>query len=163
MKFLILIFFSGGVDNLDKIICTYTVKRKTFRWPLNCFFYMIDVSAYNSFVLFNLKFKKEKNLTRQRGKSLEILANQLIVPYVELRKQKIAQNNFKHVKSGLIESIRKVAGLIKAPWAGTAVKKDGSCHLCLLDRVKAKRTTLCCIKCGNSKNHLNLICKNCEN
>ncbi|XP_059196338.1 piggyBac transposable element-derived protein 4-like [Centropristis striata] len=42
----------GGVDNLDKVVGTYSCRRKTHRWPQVLFCNMIDVSAFNAFVIF---------------------------------------------------------------------------------------------------------------
>lgn len=53
----------GGVDNLDKVTSVYTCKRKTARWPLVIFYNILDVSAYNSFVLWT-----EINPTYNQGK-----------------------------------------------------------------------------------------------
>ncbi|XP_039907147.1 piggyBac transposable element-derived protein 4-like [Simochromis diagramma] len=41
----------GGVDNLDKVVSTYSCRRKTRRWPVALFHNMVDVAAYNAFVL----------------------------------------------------------------------------------------------------------------
>lgn len=41
----------GGVDNLDKVTATYSCRHMTARWPLVIFFHIIDVSAYNAFVI----------------------------------------------------------------------------------------------------------------
>ncbi|KAE8278205.1 hypothetical protein D5F01_LYC23722 [Larimichthys crocea] len=41
----------GGVDNLDKVVGTYSCRRRTNRWPLALFHNLIDVSLYNAFVL----------------------------------------------------------------------------------------------------------------
>ncbi|XP_040268703.1 piggyBac transposable element-derived protein 4-like [Bufo bufo] len=41
----------GGVDNLDKLTATYTCQRMTRRWPMAVFSNILDVSAYNAFVL----------------------------------------------------------------------------------------------------------------
>ncbi|KAM3911226.1 piggyBac transposable element-derived protein 4-like [Leptodactylus fuscus] len=41
----------GAVDTLDQVISTYTCKRKTNRWPMIIFYNILDVSAYNAFVL----------------------------------------------------------------------------------------------------------------
>ncbi|KAL7870844.1 hypothetical protein SRHO_G00083410 [Serrasalmus rhombeus] len=43
----------GGVDNLDKMTATYTCQRMTRRWPMVVFYNILDVSAYNAFVLWN--------------------------------------------------------------------------------------------------------------
>ncbi|KAK6307271.1 hypothetical protein J4Q44_G00224190 [Coregonus suidteri] len=41
----------GGVDNLDKVTATYSCQRMTARWPLVIFYNIVDVSAYNAYVL----------------------------------------------------------------------------------------------------------------
>ncbi|XP_069821040.1 uncharacterized protein [Dendropsophus ebraccatus] len=41
----------GGVDNLDKLTATYTCQRMTRSWPMVVFYNILDVSAYNAFVL----------------------------------------------------------------------------------------------------------------
>lgn len=41
----------GGIDNLDKITCTYSCRRKTSHWPIALFHNMLDVAGYNAFVL----------------------------------------------------------------------------------------------------------------
>ncbi len=41
----------GGVDNLDKLTATYTCQRMTRRWPIVVFYSILDVSAYNAFML----------------------------------------------------------------------------------------------------------------
>ncbi|XP_029553209.1 uncharacterized protein LOC115152471 [Salmo trutta] len=48
----------GGVDNLDKVIGTYSFRRMTARCPLVIFHNIIDVSSYNAFVIWT-----EINLT----------------------------------------------------------------------------------------------------
>ena len=41
----------GGVDNLDKVIGTYSCRRMTTRWPLVIFHNILEVSSYNAFVI----------------------------------------------------------------------------------------------------------------
>lgn len=43
----------GGVDVADQMLETYSCQRKTNRWPLKFFEYMIDVSALNGFVVYS--------------------------------------------------------------------------------------------------------------
>ncbi|KAK1882537.1 PiggyBac transposable element-derived protein 4 [Dissostichus eleginoides] len=42
----------GGIDNLDKVVGSYSCRRMTHRWPQVLFYNMIDVSAFNAFLLF---------------------------------------------------------------------------------------------------------------
>ena len=41
----------GGVYNFDKLAVTYSVKRKTRRWPMCIFSNIVDISAVNAFVI----------------------------------------------------------------------------------------------------------------
>jgi len=41
----------GGVDHLDKMCSEYTSRKRTLRWPKIVFQHMLDVTAYNSFIL----------------------------------------------------------------------------------------------------------------
>ena len=42
----------SGVDTLDQVVHCYSVKRKMNRWSFALFCYLVDIEAYNSFVLF---------------------------------------------------------------------------------------------------------------
>lgn len=42
----------GGVDTLDQLVGTYRCKRKVKRWPVAFYANMMDISAWNAFVLF---------------------------------------------------------------------------------------------------------------
>jgi hypothetical protein len=41
----------GGVDHLDQMCGFYTTRKRTLRWPKCVFQHMIDVTAFNAFVL----------------------------------------------------------------------------------------------------------------
>lgn len=66
------------VDTLDQFVNTYTCKRKTNHWPMIVFYDMVDITAYNAFVLWTSINPgwNENKLTRRRlflkelGKSL---------------------------------------------------------------------------------------------
>ncbi|XP_053946583.1 piggyBac transposable element-derived protein 4-like [Anastrepha ludens] len=76
----------GGVDTLDKAVSGYTCKRMTKRWPQVVFSNIIDISAYNAFVLFKFANHawKEGCLTKRRF-YLENLGMQLVTPYIKKR------------------------------------------------------------------------------
>ena len=42
----------GGVDAFNEMIKSRTCRRKTRRWPLGVFYFLVDVGAYNSYVLY---------------------------------------------------------------------------------------------------------------
>ena len=69
----------GGVDNLDKLVRTYSSIRKCNRWPVTLFFNLIEIAAYNALVcyVFTNPNYHEGKLSRRRL-FLEELAFQLI-------------------------------------------------------------------------------------
>nr|XP_055053772.1 piggyBac transposable element-derived protein 4-like [Misgurnus anguillicaudatus] len=76
----------GGVDNLDKVTSAYSCQRKTARWPLVVFYNILDVSAYNAFILW-----REINPNWNEGKLykrrlfLDELGKALIKPNIQRR------------------------------------------------------------------------------
>ena len=77
----------GGVDDLDQKVCHYTTWRKTHRWSLAVFYNMLDISAYNVYVLFNIHPPAQgvDNSSRVRFKFLCSLGDQLLKPNMLLR------------------------------------------------------------------------------
>ena len=45
----------GVVDRMDQMVQMYSCKRKTMRWPMVFFFYMIDVAGIAAFLIWNSK------------------------------------------------------------------------------------------------------------
>ncbi|XP_030270458.1 piggyBac transposable element-derived protein 4-like [Sparus aurata] len=80
--------YKGGVDNLDKVIGTYSCRRMTARWPLVIFHNIIDVSSYNAFVLWReinpgwLPGKRNK-----RRLFLEQLGKAMVTPLIQKRER----------------------------------------------------------------------------
>nr|XP_020470705.1 LOW QUALITY PROTEIN: piggyBac transposable element-derived protein 4-like [Monopterus albus] len=73
----------GGVDNM---VTAYSCKRRTLRWPLVIFFDMLDISAYNAFVVWtavNPEWNRRK-LQRRRF-FMEELGKALVTPYMQTR------------------------------------------------------------------------------
>jgi len=55
----------GGVDHLDQMCAGYNSRKRTCRWPKCVFQHMIDVSAYNAFVLWKNVTGKENMKRRE--------------------------------------------------------------------------------------------------
>lgn len=76
----------GGVDNLDKLVSGYSCKRRTLCWPLVIFFNILDISAYNAFVIWmalNPNWNKAK--LQRRRLFLQELGKELIKPHIQRR------------------------------------------------------------------------------
>ncbi|KAM6960634.1 mucin-5B-like [Aplochiton taeniatus] len=76
----------GGVDNLDKVTATYSCQRKTARWPLVVFHNIVDVSAYNAYVLW-IEINEQWNASElyRRRLFLEELGKALVTPKIQNR------------------------------------------------------------------------------
>jgi len=79
----------------------------TNRWTVNSFIYILDVAAYNSFVLDRLRNPDlyQKDFNRQRRYSLERLAVQLIRLGIKSRIDKCSLNNFWGIRSTITNAI----------------------------------------------------------
>lgn len=76
----------GGVDNLDKVAGTYSCKRRTTRWPLAIFHNIIDISTYNSFVIWReLNPTWRASVRNWRRHFLEELGKALVTPCMQKR------------------------------------------------------------------------------
>ncbi|XP_067439805.1 piggyBac transposable element-derived protein 4-like [Thunnus thynnus] len=76
----------GGVDNLDKVIGTYSCRRMTARWPLVVFHNIVNVLVYNAFVIWrelNPAWMSCKH--NKRRVFLEQLGKVLVTPLIERR------------------------------------------------------------------------------
>lgn len=74
----------GGVDTLDKLVGTYPCRRKVNRWPVAVFCNMLDISAYNAFVIFtelNPAWNSNKKKIKRRLFLLD-LGFALVRPYI---------------------------------------------------------------------------------
>ncbi|XP_053296890.1 piggyBac transposable element-derived protein 4-like [Pleuronectes platessa] len=78
----------GGVDNLDKVVGTYSCRRMTARWPLVIFHNMIDVSSYNAFVIWRELYPDwmQRKLNKRRF-FLEELGKALVSSFMEQRER----------------------------------------------------------------------------
>lgn len=76
----------GGVDNLDKLVTGYSCKRRTLRWPLVIFFNILDISAYNAFVIWMaLNPDWNRGKLQRRRLFLEELGKALVRPQIQRR------------------------------------------------------------------------------
>ena len=77
----------------------YSCRRKTNRWTMSCFLYILDVAASKAFILFALdKNKKNETLVndlqRQRRTSLKTSSMSLITETIESRVVKLGEKIF---------------------------------------------------------------------
>ncbi|XP_059394628.1 piggyBac transposable element-derived protein 4-like [Carassius carassius] len=135
----------GGVDNLDKLVATYTCQRKTARWPMVIFFNMLDVSAYNAFVLWteiNPSWHKGKNIRRRLF--LQELGEALVAPFMKRRhyapRTPASQN--------MVMEARACSSTAKKPGCSpiSSPSKRKRCQVC--EAKKGTKTSMMCSQCN---------------
>ena len=45
-----------GSDALDQLVRFITIKRRSKHWPVTLFYRMLEIAAYNAYVLFYTKY-----------------------------------------------------------------------------------------------------------
>lgn len=82
----------------------YTIRRKTNRWTFNVFMYMLDVAAYNAYVLSKIKSNSSPDEHRERPKSLFVLGQALVWHQMVRRSSFLAEKSFSGVQTSIRES-----------------------------------------------------------
>ena len=138
-----------GVDTLNQKVCHYSTYRKTKCWPQAVFYNILDIAAYNAFVLFKLRppaqssnFKK-----RARYKFLSMLGVALIKPNIIDRSQLtvgLHATTTQAIQAFGVETQPQATGR-KIP---NEDNKKGCCHICTSKRDRKSRQKCC--KCNLS-------------
>ena len=119
------------------------------RWTMVLFMFMLDVAAYNSFVLFKIRSGDIK-----RRYSLEKLAVDLMMPFINSRFQKIAENNFRGTNNEVRDSFERIVVKLEK-------KETFSSETDEPERKKSKRGRSA--DCQRSKDRkTEVICLNCK-
>ena len=149
----------GGVDNLDKVTASYSCRRMTARWPLVIFFNIIDVSAYNAFVIWS-EINKDWNsgtLSRRRI-FLEQLGYALVKPQIERRR---CLPRASTAAATVVKDIQTETDTPTPPVDQTAGRKRGRCQVC--PNRNDSKTINTCVKCKKyvCKEHACTLCTSC--
>ncbi|KAL4008155.1 hypothetical protein ACER0C_002007 [Sarotherodon galilaeus] len=151
----------GGVDCLDKLTGTYTCKLMTARWPVALFHKILDVSAFNAYVVWTAI-----DPTWNQGKSfkrrlfLAELGKALVTPLIQ-RRQHIPRTP---ASASLVKSVQapvSAAALAALPQQRHGQKRK-RCQLCA---PRDNKTSLRCCKCDayvcKAHSHLTVTCHSC--
>ncbi|CAJ1061406.1 piggyBac transposable element-derived protein 4-like [Xyrichtys novacula] len=159
----------GGVDNLDKVIGTYSCRRMTARWPLVVFHNILDVSSYNAFVIWrelNPEWMPQKR--NKRRVFLERLGKALVTPLIERRERlprteasaavvrgvRRAVSRSRTRGEGEDAEVSEAAGAASGADDPTGARKRKRCQFC--PRAKDNKTSTVCSGCKK------YICKSCS-
>lgn len=149
----------GAVDTLDKLVATYTCKRATARWPMVIFHNMLDVSAYNSFVIWReINPEWNENKLYKRRLYLEQLGKDLIQAHI-IRRTSLPRG------STALQVVRSFQNTSEEAEPPTTEKKNkrGRCNVC--PRKNDVKTNMNCYLCQKylCKQHVDFVCSTCKN
>ncbi|KAG8334202.1 hypothetical protein J6590_108635 [Homalodisca vitripennis] len=145
----------GGTDSFDQLCHSYSVSRVCKRWPLRIWYGIMDQSAINAMVLYNLKGENPK---MKRRVFLKELALALVKPFLEERLEVTT------LRRSLRISIREILGLpISQPQrleVGQS-RQQRRCAFCPRNRDRKTKNT--CTSCNRSMcdEHRVLQCYEC--
>lgn len=149
--------YKGGVDTVDKMCSTYSVARRTRRWPLAIFFQLLNIAGINSQILYNANHVE--NPYKYRRLYLKALAMSLMKPHLEERA--VMKSLPSNIQLFLAKYRRVVEQLDEEPPA----KIRKRCSYC--GRQKNRVTTITCDTCHKSvcKEHsvTTITCQACNN
>ncbi|UYV64847.1 hypothetical protein LAZ67_3002151 [Cordylochernes scorpioides] len=148
----------GGVDMVNQMCGTYSVGRRTNRWPLCLFFDLLNVAGINSEIIF-----KSLNINSPRVPRRIFLKNislQLFQDPLKIRSQ------LKNLPRSLHDLIILHCKKAESPEIEMSVesepKKRKRCYVC--PSTKGSMTQIICYKCRRHicQRHSSNICKDCE-
>lgn len=142
----------AGVDVVDQLKSNYSVSRKSCRWPLTLFFSMLNIAGINSEIVYEANKKCRMN----RRKFLKSLANSLILPQLERRRDIVSlpitiKNRIKEISGGPANQ----------PEEKPIV--EGRCNFCSWK--KNRKTKTVCLQCQKPicREHTTTSCPECVN
>ncbi|XP_063348689.1 piggyBac transposable element-derived protein 4-like [Pelmatolapia mariae] len=146
----------GGVDNLDKVVGTYSCRRRTNRWPMALFHNIIDVSLYNAFVLWtSVEQAWHQQKSHRRRLYIEEVGESLIKPHLSKR-ERLPRS------SSAAELVRDAQdGAAAGPSGLTDPRGRKHCEFRLEKRRRVGNT---CSKCGRftCRAHSKFVCSHCS-
>ena len=78
-------FTKGGVDSFDEVCAQYSCGRETKRWPLCLFYWMLNASCINSWIIHSENVRRTGGKVLIRRKYMQQLARCLITPWAQKR------------------------------------------------------------------------------
>ncbi|GBP20810.1 PiggyBac transposable element-derived protein 4 [Eumeta japonica] len=142
----------GGVDHFDHIKGTYSVGRRSRRWWLRIFYFLLDACITNAFILYS----KNSNSTKLSNLEFRIaLARGLIGGFSSRKRRSEGVNYIVRKKVAVSDNYQKsvhmIAPEIRFSNVGEHMPVDlpsyQRCRHCST-KIKDKRSKIMCCKCG---------------
>lgn len=150
--------YMGGVDRLDQLLAAYSVAQKSRRWWLKIFYYFLDCSIVNGYIIYK-ETMKSKNLKPASQLTFRSnLVNELIGTFCSKKRtgyypyKGFARKNDNPRKKTKVENTVRLSDVgVHIP---KKIQKRRRCAYCST-KTKEKRSDLLCEKCNVA------LCKDC--
>lgn len=144
----------GGVDCMDKMLSTYSTKRKTRRWPLAFFFNMMDIAALAAYVVYMANHEEYIRCSNRRALFLKNLAKELCIPNIQRRIELPLVTKWSSIRTAMENILGVQIHNPVNPNAVVPTRKEmsghreviGTCHVCRHNKFK-RVTRNSCHKC----------------
>lgn len=152
-------YTKGGTDCFDQLCHSYTVTKRTTRWPMRIFFGMLDQAIVNARILLKCKNMRAENRNKVTAVAcLEQICSYLVTPHL---KERYAQPTLrKDIRYGIAAIINKDR-LSEERKERIVLEKRCRCALC--DRKKDNKTKETCQACERPicQEHRVYLCVDC--
>lgn len=150
----------GGTDTFDQLCHSFTVSRRTKRWPLRIFFGILDQAIVNSRILLSCKtINANKPLKISAQECLEGVIHHLCRPYLEERYKTLTLRKYiRHALAGIL-GIDRFEDLPdpKVVIADNYVR----CSLCPVKRDKKVKSRCAACRRAMCNDHRTGLCTDC--
>lgn len=144
----------GTVDRNDQSFAHFSVRRRTCRWTMRTFHFIVDAAALNSYHLFievhdneYIKQRLGSQKTQWRRAFLEILAKQLMAREMSRRHQAFVETRWLGCQKNLRTSYG-ICGFNIGPVAAIAMRNPQTRRRCsLCGRDKDRKVATFCSEC----------------
>lgn len=147
----------GGVDTVDKLCATYSVKRITRRWPCAIFFSLLNIAGINAQVLYMLTNPDDKAPCRRIF--LKNLSLSLMKDHLQSR------SKLRTLPSDISSFLSRNYAVPNYEVPEQTSSKRGTCGLCIREK-KRSSASMKCKKClrYTCKRHsiTEIICFECS-
>ncbi|UYV74554.1 hypothetical protein LAZ67_12000134 [Cordylochernes scorpioides] len=148
----------GGVDTIDQMVSNFSTSRRSRRWPLALFYALLDITALNSYIIFNYQIDKKDQ--KERSTFIVDLGRSLIDEHMATR-------NLNSLPLELQTTIKKFKNNDGSSTSrGSTMPQESDtpkrCYKCP-SKNAGKVKTLCSVcQLSVCKKHFLIICENCK-
>ncbi|UYV81736.1 hypothetical protein LAZ67_20002158 [Cordylochernes scorpioides] len=148
----------GGVYTIDQMVSNFSTSRRSRRWPLALFYALLDITALNSYIIFNYQIDKKDQ--KERSTFIIDLGRSLIDEH-------LATRNLNSLPLELQTTIKKFKNNDGSSTSrGSTMPQESDtpkrCYKCP-SKNAGKVKTLCSVcQLSVCKKHFLIICENCK-